>query len=135
MIQDLNKDSFFILAAKYFDRPVYLMDELHDDLKRIRHIKVHVNRYLKGYTLKHRTALNHIIVLMNAFGSQHAVRMLFYAMDEEQLPVIKSLLMSLKVLPEVVSSINGRDIRTNMIDEDREVLEEIEKEQRCYVLG
>lgn len=135
MIPDLNKDTFMILAAKAYDKPSYLMEEFVQDLKRIRHIKVHINRYIKGMPVNNktiRTVLNHIIILANSFGVPFTTRMLFYSMNEDQYPSLKSFLEALRYIPpdNIIKMINGENIVVEDINTDTVLDEHIQKALR-----
>lgn len=110
-MNDLTDENFILFAAKVYDRPGAVMSEFEEDLNRILYLKRLLTKYYLTGVLKDRLVMNHIIILYNVFGMD-ATKMLFLKLDERDLEVIKPFLMFIKVLPEIVQGINGRDINT-----------------------
>lgn len=96
---DLNDENFLIYAAKSYDRPHILQQEFEDDLKRIKYIKRLLRKYRQTHEFKERLVLNHIIILSNVFGVEASVNMLFYKVDQEDYPVLKTILIYLNYMP------------------------------------
>lgn len=96
---DLNDGNFLIYAAKCYDRPHILQSEFEDDLKRIKYIKRLLRKYKQTGEFKERLILNHVIILGNVFGVEAAVNMLFYKVDQEDYPQLKTILIYLNYLP------------------------------------
>jgi hypothetical protein len=96
---DLNDDNFLIFAAKHYDRPHILQSEFEDDLKRIKYLKRLFRKYNQTGEFKERLVLNHIIVLSNVFGVEATVNMLFFKVDQQDYPVLKTLLIYLNYMP------------------------------------
>ena len=97
---DLNDDNFLIYAARNYDRPHILQSEFEDDLSRIKYIKRLLRKYRQSGEFKERLVLNHIIILSNVFGIQPAVNMLFFKIDEEDYPALKTILLFLNFMPD-----------------------------------
>lgn len=112
MIDSLNDDNFLIFAMKAYDSPNTILSEFEEDLKRIKYVKRLIKRYKSTGELKERLILNHLIILSNVFGTKSSVRMLFFKIDEEDHHILKSFLMFLRTMPEVVEGIRGRNIRS-----------------------
>ena len=78
-------------------------EEFEDDLKRIKYVKRLLKRYKNTGVLKTHLILNHLTVLFNVFG-EAAVPLLFYNLEEDLWPAIKSFLMFLRRVPEYPKS-------------------------------
>lgn len=96
---DLNDGNFLIYAAKCYDRPHILQSEFEDDLKRIKYVKRLLRKYRQTGDFKERLVLNHVIILSNVFGVEATVNMLFYRVDQEDYPLLKTLLIFLNYMP------------------------------------
>jgi hypothetical protein len=97
---ELNEDNYLLFAIKFYDNPQSLTrEDFEDDLKRIKYIKRLLKRYKNTGTLKTHLILNHLTVLFNVFNDA-AVPLLFYNLDKELWPYIKSFLLFLNRFPE-----------------------------------
>lgn len=120
MIENLHDDNFIIYAMKAYDKPNCIMSEFEEDLKRIKYVK----RLLKRYQvwgedeLKERLILNHLIILINVFGVEASVRMLFFKLDTTEYHLIKPFLMYMNIMPKLVKGIKGSDINSGNIPVD-----------------
>ena len=99
MINDLNDGNFLIYAAKSYDRPHILQSEFEDDLKRIKYCKRLLKKYRQTGEFKERLILNHVIILANVFGIEATVNMLFYKVEPEDYPLLKTILIFLNYMP------------------------------------
>jgi len=97
---DLHDDNFLIYAARYYDRPHILQTEFEDDLRRIKYIKRLLRKYRQTGECKERLILNHIIILSNVFGAEATVNMLFFKVDTQDYPALKTFLLFLNYLPQ-----------------------------------
>jgi hypothetical protein len=118
MFDDLNDDNFLMYAVKAYTSPHYVMSEFEGDLKRTKYLKRLFRRYKITKLLKERLILNHLILLYNVFGVEPATRILFFRVDEADYDVLKTFLVYLNYMPEVVRGINGKDILSSSILED-----------------
>lgn len=119
MFSDLNDDNFLIYAAKNYDRPHIIQSEFEDDLKRIKYLKRLLRKYKQTGEFKERLVLNHIIVLGNVFGVEPTVNMLFYKVDRDDHPVLKTLLIYLNYMPSTFKiTFNKYHIRQEEIPVD-----------------
>ena len=101
---ELNENNYMLFAIKFYDNPHALTkEEFEDDLKRIKYVKRLLKRYKNPGVLKTHLILNHLTVLFNVFG-EAAVPLLFYNLEEDLWPSIKSFLMFLKRIPEYPKS-------------------------------
>ena len=122
-VETLNDANFLIYATKVYDNPRGVTkQEFEDELKRIKYTKRLLNRYLNTGVLRERFILNHLIVLRNCFGTEHAVRMLFFKLEENLYPALKTFLVFLDYMPEIVSGIDGKSILSSDIPLDRKII-------------
>ena len=97
---ELNESNYMLFAIKFYDNPqAVTKDDFESDLKRIRYIKRLLKRYKNTGELKIHLILNHLIRLFNVFH-EAAVPLLFYNLEEDLWPSIKSFLMFLNRIPE-----------------------------------
>ena len=97
---DLNEDNYLLFAIKFYNNPqAVTKDDFEDDLKRIKYVKRLLKRYKNTGVLKTHLILNHIIVLFNVFN-EATVPLLFYNLEEDLWPAIKSFFVYLKRIPE-----------------------------------
>ena len=97
---ELNENNYMLFAIKFYDNPHALTkEEFEDDLKRIKYVKRLLKRYKNTGVLKTHLILNHLPVLFNVFG-EAAVPLLFYNLEEDLWPSIKSFLLFSKRIPE-----------------------------------
>lgn len=119
MINDLNDGNFLIYAAKAYDKPHILTSEFEDDLKRIKYVKRLLRKYRQTGEFKERLVLNHVIILSNVFGVQSTVNMLFFKVDQEDYPLLKTILIFLNYMPKRLTvSFNKYHIRQEEIPVD-----------------
>ena len=97
---ELNDSNYMLFAIKFYNNPqAVTKDDFEDDLKRIRYVKKLLKKYKKEGILKAHLILNHLILLFNVFDDA-AVPLLFYNLDQDLWPSLKSFLMFLNRLPE-----------------------------------
>jgi hypothetical protein len=118
---ELNEGNYLLFAIKFYDNPQALTKEdFDDDLKRIKYIKRLLKRYQNTGELKIHLILNHLTVLFNVFDDA-AVPLLFYNLEKELWPSIKSFLVFLNRLPSYPKT------EINIIEEDLECSEKLQK--------
>jgi len=110
-------------AVKAYSSPQCIMSEFEGDLKRTKYIKRLFRRYKLSGGLKERLILNHIILLNNVFGAEATVRILFYRVDRKDYDVLKTFLLYLNLMPEIIRGIRGLDIRSSDIQVDLHIAE------------
>jgi len=116
---ELNESNYLLFAIKFYDNPQSVTrEDFEDDLKRIKYIKRLLKRYRNTGELKTHLILNHLTVLFNVFDDA-AVPLLFYNLERDLWPAIKSFLAFLNRVPEYPKS----DIHD--IDEDDYCLTEL----------
>ena len=100
IFNELNEDNFQLFAIKYYENPQAVTKEHFDkDLNHFKYIKRLLKRYKRDGELKTHLLLNHFIILYNIFG-EAATPMLFYKIEEDLWPVMKTFVMFLGKLPE-----------------------------------
>ena len=101
IFEELSDDNWMMYASKYY-RNVQCtsVEEFYDDLQRFKYLKRLFKRYLNNDDLQERLILNHIIVLNNVFGIEETNKMLFYKIDKDQWPILKTFLVYLNFLSE-----------------------------------
>ena len=118
---ELNEDNYILFAIKYYENPQSVtMEDFESDLKRIRYVKRLLKRYKNTGELKTHLIVNHLIILFNVFNDA-AVPLLFYNLEEELWPSIKSFLIFLNRLPEYPKT------QIHEIVEDSECLSQLQK--------
>ena len=102
---ELNESNYLLFAIKFYNNPqAVTRDDFESDLKRIRYIKRLLKRYKNTGELKIHLILNHLIILFNVFD-EAAVPLLFYNLEEELWPSIKSFLFFLNRIPEIPKTV------------------------------
>ena len=97
---ELNEINYMLFAIKFYDNPQSVTrEDFESDLKRIRYVKRLLKRYQNNGELKVHLILNHLIILFNVFN-EATVPLLFYNLDEELWPAIKSFLIFLNRVHE-----------------------------------
>ena len=119
IFDDLNDDNFLMFTMKeYNDIQCTDIEEFYDDLKKIKYIKRLFNIYKNNGQLKERLILNHLIVFYNVFSVQAGTRILFYKIEKDFWPMLKTFLIFLDRMPEKIDSIRGETILTSNIKLD-----------------
>jgi len=123
MFDDLNEENFMMYAMKSYTSPHCVMSEFEGDIKRTKYLKRLFRRYKVTKTLKERLILNHIILLNNVFGPAVTARILFYRIDERDYDILKTFLLYLNTMPDMIYGINGKNIRSSEIPVDMNIAE------------
>ena len=123
MLDDLNDDNFTIYAMKCYSSPNCIMSEFESDIKRTKYLKRLFRRYKVTKSLKERLILNHLILLNNVFGPEPTAKILFYRIDERDYDILKTFLVYLNIMPEVITGIRGKTIQSEDILVDPDILE------------
>jgi hypothetical protein len=112
MFENLNDENFLLYAIKHYNAPNCIVSEFQEDLKKIKYLKRLFRRYKSTNILKERLILNHIILLNNVFGPEATPRILFYKIDERDFDILKTFLLYLNIMPDIVLNINGNDLHS-----------------------
>ena len=116
---DLTEESFLMFAMReYNNMQCTDIEEFYDDLKKIKYIKRLFNIYKNDGQLKERLILNHLITWFNVFPVQAGTRILFYKIEEQFWPMLKTFLIFLDRMPDKIESIRGKEIKSTDIKLD-----------------
>tara|TARA_B000000557_G_scaffold175232_1_gene142667 strand:+ start:2887 stop:3276 length:390 start_codon:yes stop_codon:yes gene_type:complete len=127
MMEDLNKENIDLFSELSYRNPQCLSSEdFYEDMYRIKYVKRLFNKYNRGGEIKTRLILNHIIAFYNVFENRSATRILFFKMEEKYWPLLKTFLLYLSYMPEIVHSVNGRNIMSDDITIDISIFRELE---------
>jgi hypothetical protein len=124
---DLTNDNILLYAIKSYDKPNMLMSEFKEDMKRFNYLKRLFRRYRKDSDLKNQLILNHIVVLSNVFGAEVITRLLFFNMAREDYSAIKTYLLFLSLMPDVVLGIRGQNLLSSDIPVDMNIANTLRK--------
>jgi hypothetical protein len=120
---NLTSENILLYAMKIYDKPNCIMSEFKDDLKRFNYLKRLFKRYRKFNELRERLVLNHLVVLYNVFGAESLARLLFFKVSKDDYSIVKTYLLFLSCMPEVVKGIKGTDILSSDISVDMKIAE------------
>ena len=116
---DLTEENFLMFAMReYNNMQCTDIEEFYDDLKKIKYIKRLFNIYKNDGQLKERLILNHLITWYNVFPVQAGTRILFYKIEEQFWPILKTFLIFLDRMPDKIESIRGKEIKSTDIKLD-----------------
>ena len=119
IFDDLNDDNFLMYAMReYNNMQCTDVEEFYDDLKKIKYIKRLFNVYKNNGQLKERLILNHFIIFYNVFTVQAGTRILFYKIEKDFWPMLKTFLIYLDRMPNKIESIRGEVILASNIQLD-----------------
>jgi hypothetical protein len=97
---ELNENNYIMFAIKHYENPhAVTQEDFYEDLRRFKWIKRLLKKYKNTGYLKCHLLINHFIILYNVFG-EAATPMLFYNIDRDLWPVIKTFVVYLGRLPE-----------------------------------
>jgi hypothetical protein len=100
IFNELNENNFLLFAIKNYENPqAVTRDDFEKDLNHFKYIKRLLKRYKKTGVLKTHLIINHFIFLYNIFGEATTV-MLFFKIERELWPQLKTIIMFLNRLPE-----------------------------------
>ena len=114
-------------AIKAYDKPNMVMSEFKEDMKRFVYLNRLFKRYRKIGELREQLVLNHIVVLYNVFGPEVTSRILFFKLSKDDYPSLKTYLLFLSCMPDVVYGIKGHDIRSSDIPIDVVIADALRK--------
>lgn len=120
-MEQLNDDTVLLYAIKAYDKLNYVKSEFEEDYKTFRYVKRLLQRYRATGDIRQNLILNHLSLIYNMFGIEAGTRLLFYKMDEADYSSLKTFLVFLNTMPEMVHGINGREIRSSDLPIDMNV--------------
>jgi hypothetical protein len=93
-------------ALLHYDNP-HCKDikEFFEDIKRIHYIRRLLKRHISDGVLKERIILNHLIIFYNVFETESATRILFFKVEKEYHPALKTFLIYINKMPEDMHNI------------------------------
>lgn len=115
MFSDLTEDNFLVYALKCYSAPRCIMSEFESDIRRTKYIKKLIRKYNTTQDLKERLILNHIILLSNVFGPEPTTKILFFKFDVDDYGILKTFLIYLNMMPDIITGINGKNIHSDDI--------------------
>ena len=118
IFNELNEDNFLLFAIKNYENPqAVTKEDFEKDLNHFKYIKRLLKRYKKSGELKTHLILNHFIILYNIFG-EATTPMLFFKIENDLWPSLKSFILFLNKLPEYPkSSIHNIQVDNNCLSE------------------
>ena len=121
--EDLTEENFLMYSMReYSNIQCTDIEEFYDDLKKIKYIKRLFNIYRNNGQLKERLILNHLIIFYNVFSVEAGTRILFYKIEENFWPMLKTFLIFLDRMPEKIESIRGSTIKASDIKLDEGIV-------------
>ena len=100
LFTELTEDNFQLFAIKNYENPQAVTEaDFNKDLNHFKYITRLLKRYKNTGELKSHLILNHFIVLYNIFGDA-ATPMLFFKIEKELWPVMKTFVLFLNKLPD-----------------------------------
>lgn len=127
MLEPLNSETFLLFAVRSYTSPHFVEQEFFSDLKRLKYVKRLIQKYKYKNELRLRLILNHIIMLYNVFDTESCTRLLFYKIHENEHDILKTVLVFLGFMPQVIKDVNGRDILSHDISINKEIQQELDK--------
>jgi len=101
LFSELNNENFELYAAKHYRNEACLdVQEFKEDVARFKYVLRLLRRYKESGIIQERLILNHLIVIYNVFDISAATRILFYKIDSDLWPSIKTFLIYLSYMPE-----------------------------------
>lgn len=115
MFDVLTDDNVLLYAIKAYDRPNCIKSEFKDDFKRFSYLGRLFRRYRKTGELRERLILNHLVVVYNVFGPEAGTRLLFFYIRSVEYSILKTFLVFLNYMPEVVRGVRDADIYSSSL--------------------
>ena len=96
---ELTNENYLMFALLHYDNP-HCQDikEFFEDIKRLHYIRRLFKRYNEDKVLKERLIINHLVTFYNVFEHKAATRILFYKVEKEFHPILKTFLVYLNRL-------------------------------------
>ena len=97
---ELTGGNYMMFALLHYDNP-HCKDitEFFEDIKRLHYIRRLFKRYYDDNVLKERLIINHLVTFYNVFENHAATRILFYKVEKQYHPVLKTFLVFLNRIP------------------------------------
>jgi hypothetical protein len=95
-----NDVNFVEYCLNHYSTPIFHRDEFINDMNKTVVLKKMFRRYLSTGIINDRLVLNNIITMINVFGIEPTNIILFFKLDDEFYPIIKSFLTFLNSFVE-----------------------------------
>lgn len=118
MFENLTRDNILIYAVKSYEGLNYLQSEFKEDYGLFKYIKRLLQKYRNGGEIRSNLILNHLNMVYNTFGIEASTRILFFKIDKKDYSALKTFLIYLHYMPNVVRGIKGVDILSSDIPVD-----------------
>jgi hypothetical protein len=116
----LTSSNIMLFAAKHYDNPSCIgQAEFLYDMKRFKYINRLFRKYTATGELRTRLIINHIVILSNVFGVDAATTMLFFKVEKEYWPLLKTFLTFLNLMPE--NDMNEITVHARLLEELRQI--------------
>lgn len=123
MLDSVDDKTLLLFAMQHYDNiHCRTVEEFEEDIGHITHLVRLLNRYHRNGSLRDKLIINHIIVLSNVFGIDAAIKMLFCKVEKPLWSILKTFLIYLDYLPDVVHGVNGESIDTVKIPLDENAI-------------
>lgn len=97
----INTENFMLYAIGQYTNPQCEgMTEFEEDLSRIKYVKRLLKKYHRTGKVRPILLLNHLTILGNVFTPMGAARMLFFKLDSNIHPSLKTALLYLNYIGE-----------------------------------
>lgn len=97
----LNRDNFLLYAmGRYTNPQCEGMVEFNEDLNRIKYVKRLLKKYKRSGRIRPILLLNHLTILGNVFTPIGAARILFFKLEPDLHPPLKTALLYLNYIGE-----------------------------------
>ena len=97
----INRENFLLYAMGQYTNPQCEgMTEFEEDLSRIKYVKRLLKKYHRTGEVRPILLLNHLTILGNVFTPMGAARMLFFKLDANIHPSLKTALLYLNYIGE-----------------------------------
>ena len=125
IIENLTEENYLIMAAAHYKLKYYsTSEEFINDMKRIVYIKKILTRFKTSGKIDEQLIMNHIIILNNIFGPEFVCRILYLKMSP-YFEYLKPFLVFLRLLPDTIFQVNGKDIDAITIEMNPIIIEKL----------
>lgn len=131
MFDNLTSENILLYTVKAYEKPNCIMSEFKQDVKRFNYLKRLFLRYRKYDELRERLVINHLVVIYNVFGVEVATRILFYKIHKDDYSSLKTYLLFLNYMPEIIRGIKDEDIFSSDIAVDMKIAEVLRQINRA----
>ena len=121
---ELTDGNYMMYALLHYDNPHCIdITEFFEDVKRLHYIRRLFKRYNEDGVMKERLIINHLIVFYNVFEVKAATRILFFKVEKEYHPVLKTFLVFLNKMTYDID----HKLTSDNIDLDEKLVEILRK--------